>query len=65
MTFKTSIFRVRIKNNLLTLTKRFAEDYQNVLDRNGTVPLQSEDKLIYHKHNLRRLEPTDNHNTAR
>ncbi len=31
------------KNNLLTLVKRFAEDYQNVLDWSGNVILQSEE----------------------
>ncbi|MEI6349107.1 MAG: hypothetical protein WCP69_14260 [Bacteroidota bacterium] len=31
------------KINLITLTKQFATDYQNVLDWNGTVALQSEE----------------------
>ncbi|MDY0324156.1 MAG: RHS repeat-associated core domain-containing protein, partial [Candidatus Carbobacillus sp.] len=40
---KTNFYLYDFKNNLLTLKKKFAVDYQNTLDYNGTVTLQTEE----------------------
>ena len=40
---KTNFYEYDFKNNVLSLKKKFAEDYQNVLDWSGNVILQSEE----------------------